>query len=259
MFALTVGVECSAFTGDVDTIPNGIVFNCDTCHSSGNDFIQDYENAGHQWSFSLAMMDSDSDGYSNGEELQDPDGTWQEGQPDPGAPAHVSNPGATGSTPPSTPTPSTPSATPPPPTHTPVPPSSTPQPPTDTPAPPTQTPVPPTHTPYVPPTETPSGPTYTPVPPSDTPVPPSSTPQPPTETPMETPPPSSTPVQTDTPPPRYDPRHCISLHRSGRYRQGSRFPEAFRRKHRYRCILPGSVSQSVPAVRSEPVLNSVPV
>ncbi len=93
-------------------IPNGAVFSCDNCHTTGNQFKDDFSNAGKTWTQNLAAMDSDGDGYTNGEELQDPDGNWNPGNPDPGNPADVTNPGDPASHPgASTPTPP-PTATP---------------------------------------------------------------------------------------------------------------------------------------------------
>lgn len=45
------------------------------------------------WDNTLAALDSDGDGFTNGEELQDPNGEWRSGDADPGAPELVSNPG----------------------------------------------------------------------------------------------------------------------------------------------------------------------
>ncbi len=39
-----------------------------------------------QWGPALAALDSDGDGFTNGEELQDPNGTWEVGSAAPGAP-----------------------------------------------------------------------------------------------------------------------------------------------------------------------------
>lgn len=69
------------------------------------------------WGPMFAALDSDDDGYTNGQELQDPAGLWIPGNPPPGNPALVSHPGNPNSTPPpaSTPSPSaspSPSATP---------------------------------------------------------------------------------------------------------------------------------------------------
>ncbi len=94
---------------DVSRIPNGSVFSCDTCHSSGfslNSFGTAYNAAGRQWTQTLANQDSDGDGFPNGTELQDPTGSWRQGNPDPGDAERVSNPGDAGSVPPGpTPTP----------------------------------------------------------------------------------------------------------------------------------------------------------
>lgn len=187
--------ECSSNTRQsayVSRIPNGNRFSCQTCHSDGNfnnpptstQFRVDFWANGRVWDAALAALDSDGDGVPNGVELQDPTGSWQQGQPAPGNASLVSNPSDNGSTPPATPTPQ--------PTNTPQP-TSTPQP-TDTPVPPTSTPAP-TDTPV--PTDTPA-PTVTPVP-TDTPVPPTATP---TFTPTSTPvPPTATPTDTPQPTP----------------------------------------------------------
>ena len=89
-----------------DEIPNGDVNNCANCHinplggGERNAFGQEVENgflsapgaAGHvQWGSDLAGIDSDNDGFTNGEELQDPSGSWTGGAiGDRGA---VTNPG----------------------------------------------------------------------------------------------------------------------------------------------------------------------
>lgn len=83
-------------------IPNGSVFSCDSCHGKaslkpadltpfGVDVNRNLSNGVVQWQ-NIWMLDSDSDGFSNGLELNDPTGVWLRGQPDPGGP--VSNPGA---------------------------------------------------------------------------------------------------------------------------------------------------------------------
>lgn len=89
-------------------IPNGDVNRCSNCHlnpaggGARNVFGQEVENnflstpgaAGHvQWGPSLAAIDSDGDGFTNGEELQDPNGTWKPGDPAPGDPSLVTLPG----------------------------------------------------------------------------------------------------------------------------------------------------------------------
>ncbi len=86
-----------AWDFDIDRVPNGESFSCDTCHGSSthqmNAFGNAYNNAGDTWTVTLADADSDGDGYSNGEELLDPSGSWQIGQSDPGDSADVTNPG----------------------------------------------------------------------------------------------------------------------------------------------------------------------
>ncbi len=89
----------------VQKIPNGNRFSCSNCHISQfgggprNKFGQAVETrvtpGGTQdfWDSQLASLDSDGDGYTNGEELQDPLGNWHTGQPNPGNASAVSNPG----------------------------------------------------------------------------------------------------------------------------------------------------------------------
>ena len=89
----------------VQKIPNGNKFSCANCHISQfgggprNKFGQDVESrvtpGGTQnfWDGQLAALDSDGDGFTNGEELQDPSGSWATGQPNPGNFDMVSNPG----------------------------------------------------------------------------------------------------------------------------------------------------------------------
>jgi len=86
-------------------IPNGTKFSCANCHidpnggGPRNKFGQDVEKlvsvGGHEefWGSGLAKLDSDGDGKTNGQELQDPNGTWKSGQQDPGIFSAVSNPG----------------------------------------------------------------------------------------------------------------------------------------------------------------------
>jgi len=98
IFSLVLGFsQAWGYSGWENTIPNGDVFGCENCHtpnmSAKTPFGTDYKNYGKVWSSTLATLDSDGDTYTNGEELQDPDGTWVKGQPQPGDPALVSNPG----------------------------------------------------------------------------------------------------------------------------------------------------------------------
>jgi hypothetical protein len=80
-------------------IPNANVNDCANCHINPggggprNEFGLDFAANGHTWNATLAANDSDMDGFANGVELQDPNGAWVSGQPDPGEPCLVSNPG----------------------------------------------------------------------------------------------------------------------------------------------------------------------
>ena len=98
----------------VPTIPNGATFNCTACHTApnggegwntfGQDLLEagganpdanpDDQNDGYSgtplWS-DVCDVDSDGDGYTNGEELGDPECAWVEGDANPTGP--VSNPG----------------------------------------------------------------------------------------------------------------------------------------------------------------------
>ncbi|MBE2279977.1 MAG: T9SS type A sorting domain-containing protein [Ignavibacteriaceae bacterium] len=93
----------------VSQIPNGSKFNCQNCHISSlgggtrngfgievwNNFLDPFQNEGGNvvWGSALAALDSDGDGFSNGVELQDPNGDWRPGQPQPGVLSEVTNPG----------------------------------------------------------------------------------------------------------------------------------------------------------------------
>jgi len=84
-----------------DFIPHGNVFSCATCHENAegggprNHFGEDFEATGLQgWGPELAALDSDDDGFTNGEELLDPDGVWRwfGGAESPGDPTEATNP-----------------------------------------------------------------------------------------------------------------------------------------------------------------------
>jgi len=104
VFAVAVALAGAAwgYGSYVSKIPNGGVYGCNNCHDvGGNPFKTAFANNGHKWDAALAAKDSDGDGGTNGVELQDPDGNWKEGNPDP----HVTgwgtyNPNDGGSTPP---------------------------------------------------------------------------------------------------------------------------------------------------------------
>lgn len=78
-------------------VPNSSSFSCFTCHTSSiparNKFGADFASRGKSWSSTLARLDSDQDGKTNGQELLDPNGSWAEGQPNPGNSGDVTNPG----------------------------------------------------------------------------------------------------------------------------------------------------------------------
>jgi len=88
----------------VSKTPHGSKFSCNTCHTNGggsplNSFGQAVNSrvtpGGSEsfWSPELAALDSDRDGFTNGEELQDPSGLWKEGNANPGDANLVTNPG----------------------------------------------------------------------------------------------------------------------------------------------------------------------
>lgn len=52
------------------------------------------------WGPELAALDADGDGFTNGEELQNPEGSWRLGDPKPGGPGAVTHPGDPDSHPP---------------------------------------------------------------------------------------------------------------------------------------------------------------
>ena len=97
------GKQLEARACRVNLIPYGGKFGCATCHNnvSGggprNPFGRDLERIVRQcngfWNAAIAAMDSDGDGVTNGDELQDPQGTWKPGAPLPGDRARATNPG----------------------------------------------------------------------------------------------------------------------------------------------------------------------
>jgi len=89
----------TAFPSFIQQIPNGEINSCANCHINPqgggprDEFGIDFDNNGWVWDATLAFMGSDADGFTNGEELQDPAGTWSYPDPDPGEPCRVSDPG----------------------------------------------------------------------------------------------------------------------------------------------------------------------
>ena len=86
-------------------IPNGSKNNCANCHvnpgggGARNPFGQTVEanfldgSGNVTWGAALAKLDSDGDGFTNGQELQDPEGQWKIGDPAPGDRSLVTKPG----------------------------------------------------------------------------------------------------------------------------------------------------------------------
>ena len=96
---LNTGWTASSF---VKLIPHGNAFSCLACHTSPpqlNAFGKDFSNNKRAWSAALAGKDSDGDGFTNGAELLDPNGTWTVSSPNPGNANLVSNPGDKSSVP----------------------------------------------------------------------------------------------------------------------------------------------------------------
>lgn len=94
----------------VSKVPNGSKTSCNTCHTNGggsalNPFGQEVSSKvtpnGNEsfWTPEFAALDSDRDGFTNGEELQDLNGTWVEGTDNPGDFNLVTNPGNANSVP----------------------------------------------------------------------------------------------------------------------------------------------------------------
>lgn len=87
----------------VSMMPYGSNWSCNTCHTSGggtprNPFgsaVESITGPGETpfWSSTLAALDSDGDGFSNGVELQDSLGAWTNGSANPGNSSLVTHPG----------------------------------------------------------------------------------------------------------------------------------------------------------------------
>lgn len=94
---------------NVSQLPNGAKNSCATCHVSNTQYSMNpfgkalkngyYSGGNANWKATLAKLDSDGDGFTNGQELQDPEGLWTIGTTDPGDIALVTNPGLASSFP----------------------------------------------------------------------------------------------------------------------------------------------------------------
>ncbi len=97
----TIHVDARGFR--VALIPNGSVNRCGNCHVTPGGprtpfglAVEELVTPGGReefWGPELAALDSDGDGRSNGDELLDAAGGWTSGDPDPGNPDQVTNPG----------------------------------------------------------------------------------------------------------------------------------------------------------------------
>ncbi len=92
--ALVVSASAEARSFRVSQVPNGSVLQCDTCHifpgGPRNDFGLQVEaslpspKASQNVNWQLVYeLDADQDGFTNGQELGDPDGNWGIGDPNP--------------------------------------------------------------------------------------------------------------------------------------------------------------------------------
>jgi hypothetical protein len=94
----------TAFGTYADRIPNFSKNSCTTCHGDQQSVFKPQfastTPTDHTYTTAFANLDPDGDGFTTGEELQDPTGAWRKGDADPGNPALVSIPSSLGSFPP---------------------------------------------------------------------------------------------------------------------------------------------------------------
>ena len=117
LLALGIPLQASAHEFYVTRVPNramaendvGMLRACITCHDNAdggagcedaggsrpclNPFGTEFRTRGFLWDETLAAMDADGDGFTNGQELQDPTGMWRPGMEDPGIVEYVTRPG----------------------------------------------------------------------------------------------------------------------------------------------------------------------
>ena len=107
----TGAAEARGFRGNMLPNAEAVGAGCNLCHVSGggsprNGFGLDVEALvtvnGREvfWTPELAALDSDGDGFTNGEELGDPEGSWTAGDDPPGDAALVTDPADPESRPP---------------------------------------------------------------------------------------------------------------------------------------------------------------
>jgi hypothetical protein len=83
------GIAVEALSGYRASIPNGMKVTCNGVlmgevghvgtSSNTNQFGKDFKAAGHRWTSGLCQKDSDGDGFTNGQELGDPNCVWTKG------------------------------------------------------------------------------------------------------------------------------------------------------------------------------------
>ena len=108
IYFIAIPEVTNAFGSYLANIPNSGVNSCNTCHgpmgpgsaTSNNAFKNGFASNNHAWNAAFAALDSDGDGFTNGEELQDPTGAWTMGAMNPGNSALVSSPSDANSLPP---------------------------------------------------------------------------------------------------------------------------------------------------------------
>ena len=98
LLACAVASPADARSARTRQMPNGTVLGCVACHDNAGgggarnafglqietDFLSQAGFAGVVlWGPELASLDADGDGATNGEELGDPEGTWQQGDANP--------------------------------------------------------------------------------------------------------------------------------------------------------------------------------